>query len=117
GSKEITTAPRDALRINELPRIPKTTKEASQSDHAGNSPKIHKPARLVWNGDWGMDVHQVSISGAGDPKSKYKRFPHRREADGATTDRRDGDSSGRRIKDHPSNQHSTNSLPRWGTRV
>ncbi|KAG8738917.1 hypothetical protein FRC10_006386 [Ceratobasidium sp. 414] len=114
SSKETIAAPRDPLRItSDLPRIPK--KGSSQSDHAGNSPGVQKASsRRVWNGDWGMDVHQVSVTVSGDAKNKFKKFPYRRESDGAATDRRDGDQGERRIKDHPSTQGSANpGLTHW----
>ncbi|KAG9123648.1 hypothetical protein FRC07_014394 [Ceratobasidium sp. 392] len=104
ASEKVTAVSRDALKINDLPRIPKN-KDSAQSDHAGTSPKIQKMSKLVWNGDWGMDVHQVSISSGGDAKNKFKKVLNRREPDNTPADRRDGDSGERRMNPF-SNQNS-----------
>ncbi|KAG9089681.1 hypothetical protein FRC06_001427, partial [Ceratobasidium sp. 370] len=73
GSKETITVSRGINIVGDLPRIPR--KDSSQSDHAGNSPKIQKASsKRVWNGDWGMDVHQVSVTVSGDAKNKFKKF-------------------------------------------
>ncbi|QRV86885.1 neurofilament heavy polypeptide [Ceratobasidium sp. AG-Ba] len=74
--RDPTISSKDAgLRISELPRIPKATKDASQSDHTGNSPKIQKSTSKIWNGDWGMDISKVSVTGsAGDPKHKGRKL-------------------------------------------
>ncbi|KAG9096744.1 hypothetical protein FS749_007830 [Ceratobasidium sp. UAMH 11750] len=120
GPKEPIPITRDLPRIhmvNDLPRIPR--KNSTHSDHAGNSPKIQKASsKRVWNGDWGMDVHQVSVTVSGDVKNKFKKFQYRRESDGATTDRRDGDQGERRVKDHSSTQDPTNTgVAPWGARA
>ncbi|KAF8602782.1 hypothetical protein BDV93DRAFT_523879 [Ceratobasidium sp. AG-I] len=92
-----------------FPRDPsKPSKDSYQSDNPATSPKI-RPAssQLVWNGDWGMDVAKVSVSGLGDNKSKFgKKLFGRRESDV----RREAESGERKLKEHTSANVSTGAL-------
>ena len=98
-AKEPSNAPRD---------VSKPVKDSTQLDNPATSPKV-RPAssQLVWNGDWGMDVAKVSVSGLGDKQSKFgKKLFGRRESDA----RREGESGERKLKDHASINSSSGAL-------